>query len=183
MSCRLIISFISVLLILIPTSQTAHAFSLNVTKTIMSTVDGVVGTEKIPATTFPFGGKITSSGTACKVRFWVWQIVFGVPVPCPNCGFIPIAGTVIDVGPPGIPASKVFTFPGITKVYANNQQNKIGVMTLGIALESRIVKRITDKINSALARIPQIPVPNGWIERFSLSCPDGGIIRKIGTSK
>lgn len=184
---RISIFFISVLLVLIFTSRTSYAFNpfdiLKIIKGVTSTTNII----EIPSTVSPFGGKITSSKTACSVKFWIWQIVctpFGCfPVPCPNCGSIPIAGTVIKVSTPGIPVSEVFTFPGITKVYPNNHQNKVGVWTLGTTLKTNIAQKIVDKINSALKKIPKIPIPpNGWLDQFHLVCPKGGIILKIGTS-
>ena len=184
---RLRIVILLVLGSLIFTSQTANAFSFpfDLIKILKNGTDSV-NISQTKFNTFPFGGKITSSKTACSVKFWIWQTVYGYPVPCPNCGSIPIAGTVIDVGPPGIKASKVYTPPGITKIYPNNHQNKVGVYTLGIAFSStytkQIMEKVIDKVNSSLSSI-RVPIPNGWLDHFHLVCPsDGSIILKIGTS-
>lgn len=167
------------LLIFIP--KTSYAWGVG---SVTGAMKRVVDSEKISdsmTVMFPFGGKIISTGTACKIRFWVWtNTPFGT-FPCPNCGFIPVAGTVIDVGEPGIPASQVFTFPGITKIYPNKNEDKVEVWTLGIALKPFLVQRIINKINRTLSRI-RVPVPSGWLDHFHLVCPDGGIIRQIGTS-
>lgn len=174
----LIISILSITIFIL-TRQTSHAFGFDSVQNAIKNVGKISDSISVM---FPFGGEITSTGTACKVRFWVWTNTIWGPIPCPNCGFIPIAGTVIDVEEPGIPASQVFTFPGITKIYANRNEDKVGAMTIGLALKPYLVKRITNRINSALSKIPAIPLPTGWADHFNLACPSGGIIRQIGTS-
>ena len=168
--------------------QHARAISLggitSIIKTVVNIIDSTKAGKSTASITFPFGGRITSSGTACKLKFTLWQIIiviFGVPVPVPFPVSIPITGTVIDVGPPGLPTDDVYTFPGISDVYANNNENKVGAWTLGIAMTPKIMDEILDKINSALDSIT-FTVPNGWVDNFSLDCPDGGVILKIGTS-
>lgn len=149
--------------------------------------------------TFPFGGRITSSERGCAIRFWIWQIVcvFGicVPVPCPDCGYIPIPGRTITVGNP-VPVSpspgKIFTFPFISDVYRNHEARDLraGPWSLGLGFTPFPLKQI----NKALAEIPNIPIPNGWLSRFKMVCKASGekdrngddiykVIRKLGTSR
>ena len=132
-----------------------------------------------PSVTVPFGGRIVESGTACKLHYWMSEPPFYIPHP----GFpIPLFGSKIRVATPGIPISNVFTFPGITQIYANKHEDRVGVWTLGISSKKNFVNSIINTVNSTLSRIPPIIVGPVTFFNFSLSCPDGGIILKIGTS-
>lgn len=156
--------------------RSANAFSLG---GILNNTKEVTSTTKIPTIMFPFGGKIVESSTACKLHYWMTEPPFFIPHP----GIpIPLFGTKIKVGPPGIPASDIFTFPGITRIYANKNEDKVGVWTLGIASNISFMKSLIKRVNSALSKLPPIVAGPVSFFRFSLSCPDGGIILKIGTS-
>lgn len=171
-----LIVFIVGVVAILGTTRTTQAFSLG---GILGNIRQISNSTKAPSVTFPFGGKIVESNTACKLHYWMTEPPFFIPHP----GIpIPLFGTKIKVGPPGIPASNVFTFPGITKIYANKNEDKEGVMTLGIASNAKFVSSLIDKVNSALGKIPPIIVGSVAFFQFSLSCPDGGIILKIGTS-
>ena len=130
---------------------------------------------------FPFGGQIVDTGVACKLHYWVLYFVWGIPVTHPGIP-IPIVGTRIDVSLPGIPAEDIFTFPYISRIYANYNQNKVGVWTLGLALKNEwFEKAILDPINKALDNVI-FSIGIITFYNFSLNCPDGGPIYKIGTS-
>ncbi len=152
---------------------------------------------------FPFGGRITHSegGCALKFRIWTWIQVptpvgpIPVPIPCPSCGLIPLGGNTIEVGPPGVPSPKgqIFTFPYITEIYNNNNEEKVGPWTLGLGFRPFPI----DKINDALKEITiSIPPSNSCpgaprnfyipscFDDFHLKCSDNdkNVILKIGTS-
>lgn len=169
---------ITIFTFLAPKAQAFNPFSIF---KILKTINDITKQAKPASTTgitFPFGGKITEAGTACKLHFWMSEPPFFIPHP----GIpIPLFGTKIRVGPPGVPASDVFTFPGITQIYDNHHEDKVGSWTLGIALKTNIVKPIIDRINSALRYLTPIIVGPVAFYNFSLACPDGGIITKIGT--
>lgn len=182
--------FISMILIVgslvMITPRVTHAFNPFGLVSIISTINNIVRSTRIPTTpsaVFPFGGRITESGTACKLHYWM-----SYPVPFPPFFLthpgvsIPLFGTKIRVSPPGLPVSDVFTFPGITKIYANKHEDRVGVWTLGISSKANFVRSLISRINSALSSIPPIVVGPVTFFNFSLSCPDGGIILKIGTS-
>ena len=162
--------------------NTADAFDPFSVVKIMKTINQVRSTVKAPtspALMVPFGGKIVESGTACKLHYWMSEPPFYIPHP----GFpIPLFGSKIRVATPGIPISNVFTFPGITQIYANKHEDRVGVWTLGISSKKNFVNSIINTVNSTLSRIPPIIVGPVTFFNFSLSCPDGGIILKIGTS-
>ena len=179
MRLRIVILF--VLLSLIVTSQTAHAFNPFSIVKIITTINNASKSTKAPTITVPFGGRVTESGTACKLHYWVIVIVFGYPVVSPGVP-IPLFGTKVSVGPPGLPISEVYTFPGITQNYPNHNEGRVGTWTLGIATKSNFASPLIEKVNSALSSIPPISIGVATFFNFSISCPDGGIILKIGTS-
>jgi|SRR3989344_1698319 len=179
MRLRIVIFF--VLLSLIFSSQTAYAFNPFSIVRIITTINNISKSIKPPTATVPFGGKITESGTACKLHYWVTVIVFGIPVTSPGVP-IPLFGTKVSVGPPGLPISEVYTFPGITQNYPNHNQDKVGTWTLGIASRAGFANPLIQKVNSALSTLPPISLGVATFFNFSISCPDGGIILKIGTS-
>ena len=173
-----------VLVSLIFTSQTANAFNPFSVVRILTTIRNIGNATKTPtgpSLTSPFGGKITESETACKLHYWVTVIVFGYPVTSPGIP-IPLFGTKVSVGRPGLPISNVYTFPGITKNYPNHNEDEVGKWTIGIASRQNFASSIIDKVNSALSSIPPISIGVATFFNFSLSCPDGGVILKIGTS-
>ena len=173
-----------VLVSLIFTFQTAKAFDPLSVVRIIGTIRNIGNAAKAPtgpSLTVPFGGKITESGTACKLHYWITVIILGFPVTSPGVP-IPLFGTKINVSRPGLPISNVYTFPGITKIYPNHNEDKVGKWTIGIASKHNFAKAIIDKVNSALNSIPPISIGVATFFNFSLSCPDGGIILKIGTS-
>lgn len=143
--------------------------------------------------TFPFGGRITSSGNGCAIRFWIWVCTIFGCFPCPNCGYIPIPGTTITVGEPlpiSPPPGKIFTFPFISDVYRTHSEERVGPWALGLGFTPFPLKQI----NMAFDQIPPIPYGFGWLDHFSLSCPASGekspsgddiykVIRKLGTSR
>jgi len=179
MKLRIVILF--VLLSLIVTPQTTHAFNPFSVVKIITTINDIGKSVKAPTATVPFGGRITESKTACKLHYWVTVIIFGVPVTSPGVP-IPLFGTKVRVGPPGLPISDVYTFPRITQVYANHNEGKVGAWTLGIASKANFANLLIKKVNSALNSIPPISIGVATFFNFSISCPDGGIILKIGTS-
>lgn len=161
----------------------ARAFTLNpldaftlVTK-IREVINGSINIGP-PSVTFPFGGRITESGTACKLKYKVK--VFGV-VPIPGIP-IPLFGTKVKVSQPGIPASDIFTFPGITRIYANNHQDRVGAWTLGIATRANYIQPFITRLNTILGSIPDIPLVYVTVGDFGIGCPNGGLILQIGTS-
>ena len=181
---RLRVVTLLVLVSLIFTSQTANAFDPFSLFKIVNTIRNIGNATKIPtgpSLTVPFGGRITESGTACKLHYWVTVIVLGFPVTSPGVP-IPLFGTKINVSRPGLPISNVYTFPGITQEYENHNQDKVGKWTIGIASKYNFASAIKDKVNSALGSITPISIGVITFFNFSLSCPDGGIILKIGTS-
>lgn len=131
---------------------------------------------------FPFGGRITSTGGGCHIRFWIWYTgpPLFTPIPCPNCGFIPLSSYAVTVGQPVPGYGEMFSFPLITDTYANYHQGQVGVWTLGLGFTPFPI----DRINSALGAIPRIPYGAGWFDRFSLRCSNDNlnVILKIGTS-
>lgn len=182
MRLRIVILF--VLLSLIVTPQTTYAFNPFSVVKIITTINNIgksVKPPSAPSATVPFGGKITESGTACKLHYWATVIIFGFPVTTPGVP-IPLFGTKVSVGPPGLPISEVFTFPGITQNYPNHNEGKVGTWTLGIASKAGFASPLIEKVNSALSTIPPISIGVATFFNFSISCPDGGIILKIGTS-
>lgn len=169
---------------LIFTPQTVYAFNPFSLIRIISTINNIGKSVKIPSVpsaTSPFGGKITESGTACKLHYLVTVIVFGIPVTAPGVP-IPLFGTKVSVGPPGLPISDVYTFPGITQNYPNHNEDDVGTWTLGIATKYNFASSLIKQVNSALSSIPPISVGVATFFNFSIKCPDGGIILKIGTS-
>jgi hypothetical protein len=150
--------------------------------------------EDVPHT-FVFGGKITHSersGCEIRVKFCPAGICWiGVSVIR-----IPLGGVTIEVGPPvespeeeeeeeededeDEDEGQMFTFPGISDVYANYNEDQEDVWTLGLGFTPFPI----DKINDALDNIPPIPVPYGTIDDFHLECSDNNknVILKIGTS-
>lgn len=186
MNRRLITVFIllGVLVLLFPrTTQAANPFSIF---KIIGTINDIVRSEKIPSgpsALAPFGGKITESGTACKLNYWMGYPIpffpFYITHPGPP---IPLFGTKISVSRPGIPASDIYTFPGITKVYPNHNEDKVGKWTLGQVYRADFMGKIIDKINSSLSSLSPIVIGTVTFYNFSLSCPDGKAIFKIGTS-
>lgn len=178
-----VIFLLGVLVLLFPrTTQAANPFSIF---KIFKTINDIVRSEKPsgPSALAPFGGRITESGTACKLHYWM-----GYPVPFPPFYVthpgppIPLFGTKISVSRPGIPASDIYTFPGITKIYPNRNEDKVGKWTLGQVYNIDFMRKIIEQINSALDSIPPIVVGPVTFYNFSLSCPDGKVIFKIGTS-
>ncbi|MEX2090972.1 MAG: hypothetical protein WD989_02495 [Candidatus Paceibacterota bacterium] len=169
-------------------SEPAHGLDFNIIRRVVNAIRAVANLLKSVDTarvTFPFGGKITDTGVACKIHYWT--TVRG----CPPVGVcyvgpgipIPITGTKIDVDRPGIPADDIFTFPFISQIYANKNQNKVGVWTLGLAFNNEFFERgVLNPINDALDQIPVITIGVADFYNFSLSCPEGGVIYKIGTS-
>lgn len=180
-------SFFIVFLILVSlifTSQTVHAFNPFSLVRFTTTINNIGKSTKIPSTPsamVPFGGKITESGTACKLNYWVTVIVFGLPVTTPGIP-IPLFGTKVRVGPPGLPISDVFTFPGITQTYPNHNEGRVGTWTLGMASKYNFAASLIKQVNSALSSIPPISVGVATFFNFSIKCPNGGIILKIGTN-
>ncbi|OGN08014.1 MAG: hypothetical protein A3C61_02155 [Candidatus Yanofskybacteria bacterium RIFCSPHIGHO2_02_FULL_39_10] len=154
---------------------------------------------------FPFGGHITSSERACSFKFWVWPlicypVVGCIQTPCPNCGYIPLSGRAIKVGPPLASPGKIIEFPWITDSYRNDSQNRVGPWTLGLGFTPFPLKQIND----ILGKI-SLPNPlqgcgpqngNGGpvcFDHFHIDCQASGekdqagndiykVIRKIGTS-
>ena len=173
---QLILVLLTAVVVLIFEPKLAQAFSMG---GILKDVGQTAKSSKIPSVGIPFGGKITESSTACKLHYWMTEPPFFIPHPGVP---IPLFGTKIKVGPPGIPASDIFTFPGITKIYANKNENRVGVWTLGITSNTNFMKSLINKANSSISKLPPIVVGPVSFFKFSLSCPDGGIILKIGTS-
>jgi len=164
--------------------NTADAFDPFSVVKIMKTINQVRSTVKAPtspALMVPFGGKIVESGTACKLHYWTLYFIGPIPVTHPGPP-IPLFGTKIKVDQPGLPISNAFTFPGVTKIYPNKHEDRVGVWTLGIATKYNFTKTLVDTINSSLGKLTPISVGPVTFFKFSLSCPDGGIILKIGTS-
>ncbi len=130
---------------------------------------------------FIFGGKITHSEGGChiKAKFCPAGIckvgVSVITIPIPN------GGNTIEVGSPvPSPKGQMFTFLGITDIYANKNTDKEGHWALGTGFTPFPI----DKINDALGKIPNIPVPYGSIGDFHLECSKSNkaVILKIGTS-
>jgi len=163
--------------------ETTDALSFNIIRRITDAIKAVtnflknINTAKVIS---PFGGRITKTGKACTIHYWMTEPPFFIPHP----GFpIPIGGTKINVGPPGITAKEIFTFPFISQIYSNHHENRVGAWTLGLTFNKEFFKkRVLDPINDALDQIPPISVGLVTFFNFSLSCPDGGVIYKIGTS-
>ena len=187
MSKQIVISIIilSIVLTSFLIYETSHGLSLNFISRVLNAIRTVadllraIDTARI---TFPFGGKITDTGVACKLHYWVLYFVGPYPVTHPGYP-IPITGTKIDVGPPGISADDIFTFPFISQVYANRNENRVGAWTLGLAFNKEFFKEsVLGPVNDALGQMPVFSVGYLTFYNFSLSCPDGGVIYKIGTS-
>lgn len=164
----------------------AEAFNIvavaNAVRTIVNILKTYQNASSISRATFPFGGKITSSGVACKLNYWMTY-----PVPFPPFILIhpgvpiPLFGTKIDVSRPGLPTSNAYTLPYISKIYANRHENRTGVWTLGMAMNSGPVRQIISRINNALRSIV-ISIGVVTLFDFTINCPNGGLILKIGTS-
>ena len=143
--------------------------------------------------TFAFGGHITHSEGGCAVKYTVHIRIFilGIPVVVPFPGVpIPLGGDTIEVGPPlSGPPGQMFTFPGISDVYSNHSEGRVGPWALGLGFAPFPI----DKINEALDELPSIP-PGGCgqgqasevcMDNFHLDCSDNNknVILKLGTSK
>ena len=182
----ILVIILSVILTSFLVYETTHALSFNIIGRIISAVRTVasllqnVDTVRI---TSPFGGKIADTGRACTIHYWTLYYVAGFPVTHPGVP-IPIGGTKIDVGPPGIEAEEIFTFPFISQIYLNNNENQVGAWTLGLIFNNEFFEEsVLNPINDALDQIPAFSVGVITFYNFSLSCPDGGVIYKIGTSE
>lgn len=153
---------------------------------------------------FPFGGHITSSERACSFKFWIWTYICYGPLgcyqtPCPNCGFIPLGGRAIKVGPPLASPGKIIIFPWISDVYRNHSEKRVGPWALGLGFTPFPLAEINDALG--LIEIPPGPpcgsrigppyVPNCF-DHFHISCQASGekdrtggdiykVIRKLGT--
>lgn len=195
------ILFIAIILTALFAPVSAHAFALdpNTIKNIVSIFKaiykGYETVSKVAANVphkFIFGGHITHSEGGCSLKFTTHTriVVLGVPVVVPIPGLIPLGGNTIEVGPPvNSPGGQMFTFPGITDIYRNNSQGRVGPWALGIGFAPFPI----DKINDALGKLPSIP-PGGCgqtqgsefcVDNFHLDCSDNNknVILKIGTSK
>lgn len=182
--------------------QSTEAISVNFIKKILDVFRIVYKAVRIARSapgyipqTFPFGGRITSSSRGCAIRFWIWVRVWGVEIPCPNCGYIPLPGRTITVGAPlpvTPPPGKIFTIPFISDVYRNHAARNLraGPWSLGLGFTPFPLKQI----NEALAEIPSIDLGFGRASRFKLSCKESGekdqngddiykVIIKMGTSR
>ena len=163
-----------------------HAFSFDFVGKIV-TIAKYVKTARDTAGEVPhrfvFGGHVTHAEGGCHVKYTVllYNACFGFPCP-PFPGVpIPIGGNTIEVGPPlSSPSGQIFTFPFISDVYANHNEDKVSHWALGIGYTPFPI----DKINDALDKIPPIPIPDGQVYDFSLECSDSNknVVLKMGTS-
>jgi hypothetical protein len=132
---------------------------------------------------FPFGGHITHAEGGCHIKYWVFIYSappFGQPLTFPGVP-IPLGGDTIEVGPPlKSPEGQLFTFPYVSQIYANNNQDTEGVWALGIAFSPFPI----DEINDVLGEIPHIPIPDGYLYDFHLDCSkdNKNVILQLGTS-
>lgn len=166
----------------------------------VQTVSKVVGL--IPHK-FPFGGHITSSERACSFKAWIWAstpLSFGIPVPCPNCLYIPLGGRAIEVGPPVPTNGKVITFPWISDIYKNHAENRVGPWALGLGFTPFPLKSINDSLGKIVITIPITGAPTCAVnfgtgiclDHFHFACSSSGtdstgndiykVILKLGTS-
>lgn len=154
---------------------------------------------------FPFGGHILSSERACSLKFrtWVWTYPFGVPVPivCPSCIPIPLGGRAIEVGPPVPSPGKIITFPFISDIYKNYQEDRVGPWALGLGFSPFPLDEINKTISSidiafppSLVDCPGVPYDTVFcLDDFHFDCTASGekdsfgndiykVILKLGTS-
>ena len=169
--------------IFVPSKKPAEAFSfisiVTIAKKVIDILKKVQRVKEDTSLLSPFGGKITSGGVACKLHYWVATMCG--PFPCTFPGVpIPLFGRKIDVGPPGLPIAEAFTLPYISKIYGGNNLSS-GHWTLGQTLNQRGTKLVLDPLKSAVRNTSPITVGAVTLYNFSLGCPAGGVILKVGT--
>lgn len=194
-----IILVVTILGLFMPT-PTTHAFSTTaIIDAIRKAVKFIIAIKnanlKVPGI-FVFGGRITHSKGGCKIKYRVWTTVcYGIfgcwATPFP--GFpIPLGGNTIEVGPPiSSPKGQMFTFPGITDIYMNKRQGKVGPWALGIGWKPFPIKQINEALKNIEISIgggacyvrPQ-SIGQTCVNNFHLDCSDNNenVILKIGTS-
>lgn len=120
--------------------------------------------------TFPFGGPILSSETACSFHFDEYTFAFTICTPFTGCWTpalgpvpisIPLGGRAIRVGDPmpitpptTAPYGRIIAFPWISKIYDQHTENRAGPWSLGLGFTPFPLGEINNSLGSIKIRIP-----------------------------
>lgn len=210
MGKQIVIVFIvaALLGLFLPTKTNAFGISdirkiIEGVKTALDLYKAITGTTGVPGYVphkFPFGGHIISSENACSLKFRAW---FPICTPLTGCIMVPTPsistvrfGRAIEVGDPVPTLGKVITFPYVSDLYRNRQENRVGPWALGLGFTPFPLDKINDALKTLRFPDPLTPCNLQYpfcVDNIHIDCTASGekdingediykVILKLGTS-